>query len=339
MNTPSATPRAPEPDGRVLVFGSVNQDLVLACRHLPTAGETVAARDPLHLPGGKGGNQAFAAARAGARVSLIAAVGDDAAADIALGGLAAAGCDMSSVIRTHRPTGLAIVAVGPRRAGDDRTDNQIIVSPGANDDLNDTAVADALLTNAVLVTQNETPAAGIGRLHARAAASGAVVVHNAAPARGADELPLAPITHLVVNETEWAAFAGATLDPDAPDTTLAAAIRSGRSAAGLRPDQLVVMTLGAAGALVADAAGLIRQPSAPVPVVDSTGAGDAFVGAYAAALARGAEAARALAEGVAAGGLACAALGARAATPDAAAIRRAAAALPAARRIPLAPIS
>jgi ribokinase len=320
----------------VLVFGSVNQDLVLACRHLPTAGETVAARDPLHLPGGKGGNQAFAAARAGARVSLIAAVGDDAAADIALGGLTTTGCDISGVIRTHRPTGLAIVAVGPRRAGDDRTDNQIIVSPGANDDLDDAAVADALLANAVLVTQNETPAASIGRLHARAAASGTVVVHNAAPARGADELPLAPITHLVVNETEWAAFAGATLDPDAPDATLAAAIRSGRSAAGLRP---VVMTLGAAGALVADAAGLIRQPSAPVPVVDSTGAGDAFVGAYAAALARGAEAARALAEGVAAGGLACAALGARAATPDAAAIRRAAAALPAARRIPLAPIS
>lgn len=335
MNTPSATPKGQRPDGRVLVFGSVNQDLVLACRHLPAAGETVAAGDPLQLPGGKGGNQAFAAARAGARTSLVAAVGDDAAADTALAGLAAAGCDISGVIRTHRPTGLAIVAVGPRRAGDDRTDNQIIVSPGANDDLDDTAVEGALLAGAVLVTQNETPAAGIARLQARAAACGAVVIHNAAPARGADELPLAPVDHLVVNETEWAAFAGDAPDPDAPDAALAAAIRSGRRAAGLRPEQVVVMTLGAAGALIADDTALVRQPSAPVPVVDSTGAGDAFVGAYAAALARGADAARALAEGVAAGGLACAALGARAATPDILAIRAAAAALPAARHIAL----
>ncbi|MFD0388008.1 PfkB family carbohydrate kinase [Tistrella bauzanensis] len=147
----------------VLVFGSVNLDLVLPCVHLPAAGETVAAADPLHLPGGKGGNQAFAAARAGAATRLAASLGHDAAADAALDGLAQAGCDLSLTVRGTRPTGIAVVAIGPRRAavdtasGSSAFDNQIIVAAGANADLDDRAVADADLAGMVLVTQNETP--------------------------------------------------------------------------------------------------------------------------------------------------------------------------------------
>lgn len=328
----------------VLVFGSVNLDLVLPCAHLPAAGETVAADDPLHLPGGKGGNQAFAAARAGAATRLAASLGDDAAADAALDGLAQAGCDLSLTLRGTRPTGIAVVAIGPRRADTGRAgraavnaasgspafDNQIIVAAGANADLDDRAVADADLADMVLVTQNETPAPALARLHVRARAAGAVVVHNAAPARGRDAPPLIAVDWLVVNETEWADLSGQTIGDDSAgggqggqgeDSALAAVLLAGRDALGLRADQRVVLTLGSRGAAALDGDDVLIQPAPAVTVVDSTGAGDAFVGAFATGLVQDmAATGPALAAGVAAGALACGAVGARSATPDAAAI-------------------
>ncbi|MEN2979800.1 PfkB family carbohydrate kinase [Tistrella bauzanensis] len=325
----------------VLVFGSVNLDLVLPCAHLPAAGETVAAGDPLHLPGGKGGNQAFAAARAGAATRLAASLGDDAAADAALDGLARAGCDLSLTVRGTRPTGIAVVAIGPRQAAVDTAssspavDNQIIVAAGANADLDDRAVADADLAGMVLVTQNETPAPALARLHLRARTAGAVVVHNAAPSRGRDAPPLIAVDWLVVNETEWADLSGYAIGDDSAggdqseDGALAAVLLSGRDALGLRADQRVVLTLGSRGAAVLDGCDVLIQPAPAVAVVDSTGAGDAFVGAFAAGLVQDAAATgSALAAAVAAGALACGAVGARSATPDAAAIAAMRAGLP-----------
>jgi ribokinase len=302
----------------VTVFGSINQDLVCRVAHLPAPGETVAGSSFAMFPGGKGANQALAAARAGANTRLFGAVGNDAFAGLATSLLARGGVDIDGIARVDAPTGVATILV------DDHGENCIAVVAGANAKADPGAVPDrALGGRTVLVLQQEVPAAANASLIRRARRIGARIVLNAAPAHPVPLDLLRMIDILVVNESEAAAL-GAALG------WAATPLEFGLSARREAPDMSVVVTLGAAGALWVDPHVALRVAAPRVRVVDTTGAGDAFVGVLAAALANGAPPDVALRRGVAAGSLACTASGAQSSLPDAAAI---AATLPAATPI------
>jgi ribokinase len=293
----------------IVVFGSINLDLVARVARLPRPGETVAGDSLVALPGGKGANQALAARRAGATVALAGATGTDVFAAMALAGLEAAGVGLDSVRRLEAPTGIALVHV------DADGENSITVIPGANAEATAAAVPDAALgAGTTLLMQLEVPLAAIVDAAIRAGKHGARVVLNAAPAQALPAALLSALDVLIVNEHEAAALsASAGFGSAATPAAFASAFHG-------RHGSSVIVTLGAGGVL-AVAEGTSAEVAAPtVKVVDTTGAGDAFTGALAAALDRGAAWPRALAEGVAAGSLACSAHGAQSALPDAAAI-------------------
>jgi ribokinase len=256
---------------RVTVVGSVNADTSLRLAALPRPGETVLAREAAGSLGGKGANQAVAAARAGARVRMVGAVGRNDGAPLA-DALAAEGIDTGLLARSERASGRALVLL------DDAGENSIIVVPGANAALDDDAVRRAcadLSPGDVLVLQHEIPAATSRLAAATASAAGATVIWNAAPApvRPADLVEHVDL--LVVNEHELGAVARLLgLDPAGPETDVAAV--------GGRLGTDVVCTLGAAGALVHRDGALVRVPAPAVTAVDTTAAGDTFVGYLAA---------------------------------------------------------
>jgi ribokinase len=260
--------------GRVIVIGSVNVDLVVRVAHLPAPGETVTGGTFARHFGGKGANQAVAAARLGAAVTLVGAVGDDAFGADSLADLAAEGIDVSrvSVLRGAR-TGVALIAVG------ERGENQIVVASGANSGLDGTAVHAALQAitgEAVLLANLEVPDAAVIAGARVAAERGWQIVVNPAPARElpADLLVCHPI--LVPNEGEARVLSGVA------DAAAAARQLAAQTAAP------VIVTLGADGALLQPPDGEAACIAAPrVEVTDTTGAGDTFTGALAAELARG----------------------------------------------------
>jgi ribokinase len=263
----------------VCVLGGINLDHVVRVLALPEPGETVAGRDLVQSPGGKGANQAVAAARFGAPVRLLGAVGQDGPGAQVLSFLARAGVDISGVARiAGQPTGQAFVTL------DRRGENTIVVAPGANAAFLDDQVRAADLSGAaVLLTQFEAALPAVEAFFRAPAAADAVKILNAAPAlaEGAPLLPLADI--VVVNATELARFAGLS-DPPGHHAAVAAAAR--RLIA--RPDQTVIVTLGADGALAATASDTLHAPGRRAEVVDTVGAGDCFCGVLAAALAEGA---------------------------------------------------
>ena len=289
----------PAPNGRtgVVVVGSVNADLLTTVDQHPRPGETVLGRTLDVLPGGKGANQAVAAAQLGAQTTLVGAVGTDQFAEPALAGLRAAGVDLGAVPVVEGATGVAQVTV----AADG--ENSIVVIPGANAHL-DGAVVDAYAElvggAAVVVVQGEIPRTGIEA--AARHAQGRLVV-NLAPVVDVDREVLLAADPLVVNEHEAAlvlvaldasASAARRAEPDvAGSTDEAAGLVAARDeqrvvdallAHGVRS---VVLTVGARGALVADGSGTTHVPSPRVHAVDTTGAGDAFVGALAYRLSEG----------------------------------------------------
>ena len=242
---------------RIVVVGSANLDLVVTAPILPRPGETVLGGEFTTVPGGKGANQAVAAARAGGQVGFVGAVGDDDFARPQRESLVAAGVDVSRLRTVPGPSGVALIAV------DEHAENLIVVAPGANAALTDLDAADlAAISGAdVLLCQLEIPVETV----AQAAATGTFTVLNAAPAGQLPAEVLATVDLLVVNEGE-AAVLGDLLD--------------------LVPR--VVTTLGARGAAYADRAGLRLEVAAPrVRAVDTTAAGDAFTGALAVAWAEG----------------------------------------------------
>ena len=287
----------------VVVFGSINLDLVTRVPRLPSPGETLTGSGFASYPGGKGANQALAAARAGAVVRMYGAVGRDAAAGSALALLRAGGVDLSGVPAVDPPTGCATILV------DDAGENAIVVVPGANGKVDPGAVPDAVLApGAVLVLQQEVPASANAALIGRAARAGMRIVLNAAPARPLTRDLLAMTTTLIVNENEAAALA-----PSfgwAPEA-LAFAAAAAADIDGLE----VVVTRGAAGAVSVRGNDRIHLAAPRVDVIDTTGAGDAFVGAFACALAAGDDRRRALSIAIAAGSLACTRHGAQPALP------------------------
>ena len=272
----------------LLVFGSVVADLVFALPALPTPGHTVLGPGYRALPGGKGANQACAAALDGAAVAFAGAVGADALAEVALAGMRAAGVDLARLATVAAPTACAAVCVDP--AGR----NQIAVGSGANLLARAAQVEDAALTPAtLLLLQMEVDPAETAALIGRARARGARILLNLAPAAALPPEALRAVDLLVANEHE-AAWLAARLGCDAAPAAL-------RDTLGVD----VAVTLGEVGAAVATAAGLLRIPAFPVGVVDTTGAGDAWCGVLAAALDRGLPLPEALRRASAAGALAC----------------------------------
>jgi ribokinase len=287
----------------ILVFGSINVDVLVPVAVLPRPGETVLGGDYALLPGGKGANQALAARRAGAVVKLAGAVGNDSFATLALQTLRRDGVDVGLVRRVDRPTGCAAIMVGADG------ENLIAVAPGANREAAAARVpASALGPETILVCQMEVPAAQNWAMIRRARAARARTVLNLAPAAPLDPALFAEIDILVANEGEDIAL--------------------GADRAGLarRLRLAFVVTSGAAGstAFLADG-GQIRSPALTIEPIDTTGAGDTFVGVLAAALDRRFPFAAALRQASAAAGLACLARGAQSAMPDRAAIEAAAA--------------
>ena len=287
----------------VVVFGSINPDLVTRVPRLPSPGETLIGSGFASYPGGKGANQALAAARAGAVVRMYGAVGRDAAAASALALLRAGNVDVAGVRAVDAPTGCATVLV------DDAGENVIVVVPGANERGDPDAIPDAVLApGAVLLLQHEVPPSANAALVARAARAGTRIVLNAAPARPLNRELLAMIATLIVNESEAAALAalfGWPAEAGAFAAAAAAAID------GLE----VVVTRGAAGAISVRGHDRIHVAAPNVEVIDTTGAGDAFVGAFAAALDAGDDRPKALSIAIAAGSLACTMHGAQPSLP------------------------
>lgn len=282
----------------VVVLGSVNIDHIVTCAALPRPGETVLATAHSRRFGGKGGNQAAAAARLGAPTSLVAAIGDDVAGGQALADLSRYGVDVARVVtKTGAGTGEATVLV------DDHGQNLIVVLPGANALLDSADVvaalgAKGLARSDALLASAEVSDECVAVAAQSASENGCRLIYNLAPARPLPRWLPDVETILVLNEGEAMQITGAGSSSAALET-LASVI------------QTVVVTCGGDGVKVADGRERFALPAARVQVVDSTGAGDAFCGALAADLARGVALSDAVATAVWAGGVAVTALGAR----------------------------
>lgn len=289
----------------ILVFGSINVDLIVPVPRLPHPGETVLGGDYSLLPGGKGANQALAARRAGSPVMLAGAVGTDLFAGIALDPLRREGVDTRLVRIVEQPTGCAAIMVSSEG------ENAIAVAPGANARVQADQVPDKLLgPGTTLVAQMEVPPGETEILIGRVRARGGCSLLNLAPALPIDPALWSNIDIVVANEGE-----AATIGPE--PARLAHLPRRG-----------LVVTRGAAGAIAFLRGGeRIKVPALPIEPVDTTGAGDTFVGVLAAALDLGSTMESALRRASAAAGLACLARGAQSAMPGAAAITAAVARL------------
>ena len=268
------TPSADTP--RIVVLGSLNMDLVLRVPHAPAAGETLQGRSIHHIPGGKGGNQAVGCARQGAHVRLVGCVGDDGDGRALREALTRDGIDTTAVaIDATEPTGTALVMV------DDAGQNRIVVVAGANARVvvDEDALARALSDADFLVAQFETPIAQVERALHAARRGGCKVLLNPSPAQPVDIAWWPLIDTLVVNEVEAAMLSG--LAADSPGEAAAA----GRALRRLGVARVVV-TLGSRGAVAIDANGARHHMAPKVTAVDTTAAGDTFLGALAVTLAR-----------------------------------------------------
>jgi len=265
---------------RITVVGSANLDLVAFTERLPRPGETLAANDFERVPGGKGANQAVAAARLGADVRFVGCVGDDEHGRLALAGLEEADVDLGGLRRVDEPTGIAMIVV------DGSADNQIVVVPGANaklrpDDVS-TEGADGVLV------QLEIPLESV----ARATEADAFVCLNAAPARAVPDEILARCDLIVANSLELDALGSTPLGP------------------------LFAVTLGAQGALLLEGGEEVaRATPPPVTAVDGTAAGDAFCACLAVSLLEGRDREEALRRACAAGAIAASRPGAQPSLP------------------------
>ncbi|OAJ55556.1 ribokinase [Paraburkholderia ginsengiterrae] len=265
---------------RVTVVGSLNMDLVVRAPRLPQPGETLAGQTFAQVAGGKGGNQAVAAARLGAQVSMLGCVGADGNGAQLRAGLEAEGIDCAALETGRQATGVALIVV------DDASQNAIVIVAGSNGEVTPETIARheaALAAAHVVICQLETPPDAVRAALATARRLDRTVILNPAPATGplpGDWLPL--IDYLIPNELEAATLTGLPVDSPEDAAKAAAALR----AAGARN---VLVTLGPRGVYVMleGAAGVLYD--APrVKAVDTTAAGDTFIGGFAAQLAQGA---------------------------------------------------
>jgi ribokinase len=286
----------------ILVFGSVNADLFLNVARLPERGETVLCPTYVFRPGGKGANQAAAAARAsraGGETRMIGRVGRDPYARPVLDALRAGGVDVALVEAVAGVTGTAAVMV------EESGENQIVVASGANMAVTADQIPDGLLgPETTLVLQMEVPVPAIENAIHRARRAGCRIILNLAPALSIDEAALEACDVLVLNEGEANTLAGAEGVPE-----------NHAQAFAKRFSLDCVVTLGGSGAVLATEEMLFRIGALQIEPIDTVGAGDAFVGALAASLDGGAAISYALRQASVAGGLACLQEGAQAGLP------------------------
>jgi len=262
----------------VVVIGSLNMDLVTRAPRLPRGGETLIGESFSTIPGGKGANQAVAAARLGAQVSMVGCVGSDAYGQQLRGALLAEGIDCQAVSVVDGSSGVALIVV------DDNSQNAIVIVAGANGELTPTVLDrfDAVLQSAeVIICQLEVPDATVGHALKRGRELGKTVILNPAPASRA--LPAewyACVDYLIPNESEAMVLSG--LAVDSLENAEAAATQLIGAGAGK-----VIVTLGAQGLMFANGSSFEHFPAPRVKAVDTTAAGDTFVGGFAAALASG----------------------------------------------------
>lgn len=268
MNPEHATPE-------VVVFGSLNMDLVFRVPRVPDAGETLQARSFMSNPGGKGANQAVACARQGACVAMVGRVGDDAFGLALKASLEADGVDARHVATDAASTGVALIMV------DDGAQNRIALSPGANASVGSEDIGrlrSALAAARIVSLQLEVPMPAVCEAAAIAHAAGCTVVLNPAPAQPLPDTLWPLVSILVLNETEAAMLSGMTVCDTASAARAADALRQ-------RGPAQVILTMGGDGVVVANAAGCRHFAALPVQAVDTTAAGDTFIGALCAALA------------------------------------------------------
>ena len=295
--------------GRVFVAGSINMDVVATADRHPRIGETVAGTAVLYFPGGKGANQAVSAAKLGAPVTLIGRLGQDAFGEQLRTFLAAQGIDLGFVrVTAGAHTGTAVITTA-------NADNTIVVIPGANALVSEADVAAPLLGKGdIAVSQFEIPPATIAAFFKRARAAGATTILNPAPAVafGAELLDLVDI--LILNETELGLLAKLELR----DTDDVARFLEAARSLPIGRDRIVCVTLGRRGVLALVDGQPLLIPGRTVEAVDTTGAGDCFVGAVAAQLVAGRPIAEALAYANAAASICVQRMGAAPSMPTAA---------------------
>ena len=286
---------------RLIVLGSANRDYTVVVDRHPLPGETVLGGPAATGTGGKGANQAAAAARAGAKPVFLAAVGDDSTGADILADLQAVGVDVSRVVRSATATGVALITV--TRDGE----NSIVVSAGANGTLEVGAVVaqvnELVGAGSVVLAQLEIPVEVVAAAATATEKLGGRFVLNLSPSRSVPLHTLGWADPLILNETEASELAGSIIDSPVDAQIVAKRL--------LASSRSVAITLGGDGAVVADASGVQHILAERVPVVDTTGAGDAFAGALAAALADGSSLAEAVKAGIVAGGAAVQYVGAQ----------------------------
>lgn len=292
----------------IVVVGSLNIDLVVRVARLPQPGETVPGGDVQTIPGGKGANQAAAAARLGGQVALVGCVGNDAFGMRLIDNLAAQQVDTARVrVDDGAPTGMALILV------DECGENSIVVSAGANGRLSrrDLDAAEALLARArLLLLQLEVPLDSVAYALALARRHGVQTVLNPAPAQALPRDLLAQVDCLVPNETEASQLTGMAVHDPHSAAAAAQQLRSWGVGA-------VIVTLGGQGALLADGRQVMHVPAPAVQVMDTTAAGDAFIGGLSVALVSGRPLEEAVRYAVCAGALAVTRFGAQTSLPSA----------------------
>ncbi len=290
----------------LVVVGSLNMDLVVRAPHLPLPGETILGRDFLTAPGGKGANQTVAAAKLGATVRMIGRVGGDDFGRALRANLRAAGADDTYVsTEDSTATGIAIIEV------EDSGQNTIVVAPGANAHVTraDVDAARSIIASSkAVIAQLEIPLDTVLHVLNVARAAKVLTILNPAPAQPLSTEILSLVDLLIPNETEAAQLTGIEVSDDASAEQAARQLRE-------RGARTVVITLGERGSLVLDERGTRRSPSFKIKAIDTTAAGDAFVGALATAYATHGDIEVALREANAAGALAATKLGAQPSLP------------------------
>jgi ribokinase len=265
-------------EGRVLVVGSSNTDMIVRVQRLPLPGETVLGGEFLTAGGGKGANQAVAAARAGARVTLVARLGADGFGEQTLAALRKEGIDTRFVSRDREArSGVALILVA------DSGENSIAVAAGANARLSPADVrraSRAFRRTDVMLVQLETPLPTVAAAVELAAQARVPVILNPAPAQPLDDGLLRRVSIITPNETEAGLLTGIRVSSERSALRAAEALRR-------RGPGTVILTMGGRGALVLSEAGRIHVPAFPVAAVDTTAAGDVFSGTLAATLAAG----------------------------------------------------
>ena len=284
----------------VLVFGSLNLDLVTYADKLPAIGETIVGEKLLKFPGGKGLNQAIAARRAGSEVLMVGSIGNDADGDYLFNILKSENIDPKFITKTSEQTGIAVIEVSKS------AENRIIIIAGAN---SKTRFSNEVLTSSPSVTvslaQLETPIAEVAKFIHESKAAGKITILNPAPIQKLDQQLLQDTDYLIANETEASFLVGSAVEHLSQDEAVTIARQLQKNGS-----KKVIITLGEQGSVYLDQEKELFTPAYKVKAVDTTAAGDAFCGAFATAISENKPVEYALKFASAAGGLAATKAGA-----------------------------